>query len=532
MNVAVPRPLPPSSHRIAPRRVRPAAASALVSLLLGLLFPVLSVSAEGPSVARELSALIAANRDPLPAGSIAVVRADGDCLRVRPEAGLAGAALACVPSGSTATILPLMRDADGYRWQLVTAGGFTGWAADVYLAPFSASPAPAPSGPTSSDVSSTTSQVGAAACVSSVAPVRPGLNTSLSATGVNLALWGGGTMNALQTATESQGCSISAIYANRPNGAGLVPYLVGVPDFVNAEWYTLFAGGRIPAGTALMLLCRETATQALVSIPVPSPALPAPRKIGLKPAPLVGAAAVAVVDGDSGVLLYDKNAGTPLPPASLTKIATAILAAEHGDLDREVAIDVDSRTMRGSTVMGLIPGDRLTVRDLLHGLMMPSGNDAALAIGRAISGSDQGFVREMNDLSRRLGLTDTNWANPHGLNGLDHRTSAYDLAILSRYYMSFPDLRDVVSKGVYTTQGDRPITMYTLNPLFGYPGVDGLKTGYTRTAGNTIVTSRVKDGHRIFVVLLNDGNRTGDAWALTQWAFAAYHWSDATAAER
>lgn len=293
-----------------------------------------------------------------------------------------------------------------------------------------------------------------------------------------------------------------------------------------------------PASASAAAVEDPTTSAALVAVTAPGRPLPlfwsgAPAlREGATAAPTIGALGAIVMDEASGAVLYEKDAHRQVPPASLTKIATAILAAERGDLDRDVVVDVDSRTMRGSTVMGLIPGDRYTMRDLLHGLMMPSGNDAALAIGRAISGSDEGFVREMNDLSRRLGLSDTNWANPHGLNGFDHRTSAYDLAILSRYYMSFPDLRDVVAKGVYTTQGDRPITMYTLNPLFGYPGVDGLKTGYTRTAGNTIVTSRVKDGHRVFVVLLNDGNRAGDAWSLTQWAFNAFRWPDATAADR
>ena len=268
--------------------------------------------------------------------------------------------------------------------------------------------------------------------------------------------------------------------------------------------------------------------------PLPSFWAGAPSMVeGATAAPAIGALAAVVMDEASGAILYEKDAHRQLPPASLTKIPTAILAAEQGNLDETITIDVDSRTMRGSTVMGLIPGDRFTMRDLLHGLMMPSGNDAALAVGRAVAGSDAGFVRQMNDLSRRLGLTDTNWANPHGLNGLDHRTSAHDLALLSRYYMSFPELRDVVSKRSYAAQGDRTIEMWTLNPLFGYPGVDGLKTGYTRSAGNTLVASRVMDGHRIFVVILNDGNRAGDAWALTQWAFAAHRWPEpATAAVR
>lgn len=249
-----------------------------------------------------------------------------------------------------------------------------------------------------------------------------------------------------------------------------------------------------------------------------------------RPAPANTALAAVVMDEASGAVLYEKDAHRQLPPASLTKIATAILAAESGRLDEAVTVDVDSRTMRGSTVMGLIPGDWFTLRDLVHGLMLPSGNDAGLAIGRALAGSDAAFVQQMNGLSRRLGLADTSWANPHGLGGASHYTSAYDLAILSRYYMSFSDLRDVVAKPSYSARGDRTIQMWTLNPLFGYPGVDGLKTGYTRTAGNTLVTSRVKDGNRIFVVILNDGNRAGDAWALTQWAFAAYRWPEPAAA--
>ncbi len=246
--------------------------------------------------------------------------------------------------------------------------------------------------------------------------------------------------------------------------------------------------------------------------------------------PVTSAVAALVMDEASGAILYEKDAHRELPPASLTKIVTAILAAESGRWDETFTIDVDSRTMRGSTVMGLIPGDRFTLRDLVHGLMLPSGNDAALAIGRAVSGSDTAFVEQMNRLSSRLGLNNTQWANPHGLGSTSHYTSAYDLAILSRYYMSFPELRDVVSKPSYSAKGDRTVNFGTLNPLFGYPSVDGLKTGYTRTSGNTFVMSRMKDGHRIIVVLLNDSNRAADGWALSNWSFTSYRWPESTAA--
>jgi len=493
---------------------------------MGLSFPILTTFAEGPDIVREQSALIAAGRDPLPAGSIAVVRADGDCLRVRSEANLTSTPLACVPTGSTATILPATRDADGYRWQLVSASGFTGWVADVYLALSSGTTSPSSGG--ASGPSAVSSSAGAAACVNSIASVKPGLNTSLSPVGLNLVLWGGGTMNALATATEAQGCRITAIYANRPGGGSLVSYLVGVPDFVNAEWQSVFAGGRIPAGTALMLICGATGTQAVVSVPTPASAVPAPRKIGLKPAPLVSAAAIAIIDGDSGALLYDKNATTPRPPASLTKIATAILAVEGTELSSGVTVDVDGPRMAardGSSVMGLRPGDCYSMADLLYGLMLPSGNDAAIAIAKYEAGSEAAFVKQMNTLVRRMGLTGTMFTDPHGLGSPQHRSTAYDLAMMARYGMTLPQFREVVGAPLRTTSGSRSIPLYNTNALLRrYPGVDGVKTGFTEEAGRTIVVSAVRNGHRVFVALLNDQNRDDSAVSLLDWVFQNHQW--------
>src|SRR5678815_3587724 len=178
-------------------------------------------------------------------------------------------------------------------------------------------------------------------------------------------------------------------------------------------------------------------------LPDPWATAPVPKTDRIPAAPKNNALAAVLIDEPSGVILYEKNAHDQLPPASLTKIVTLILALEHGGLDEWVDVDVDSRTMRGSTVMGLIPGDRFTLRDLLYGLMLPSGNDAALAIGRHIAGSDAAFVEQMNTLSKRLGLTDSLFANPHGLGGgVTHYTSAYDLAMFSRYGMTLPGFRE------------------------------------------------------------------------------------------
>jgi D-alanyl-D-alanine carboxypeptidase len=259
--------------------------------------------------------------------------------------------------------------------------------------------------------------------------------------------------------------------------------------------------------------------------PVPAPSASAPVLHSDAPAPEVGALAAVVVDGASGAILYGKDAFRPLPPASLTKIATAILVLEAGGLDTQVDIDVDAREMPRSSVMGLLPGDRFTVRDLLHGLMLPSGNDAAIALARAVSGSEAAFVAEMNGLVDRLALHDTAFANPHGLGSPNHAASAYDLAMLSRYAMTVPGFPELVATGSYTASGTRDLYMANINTfLYSYPGADGLKTGYTRRAGHTLVASAVRDGHRLFAVVLNSATRDADAAALLDWAFASHGW--------
>ncbi len=233
-----------------------------------------------------------------------------------------------------------------------------------------------------------------------------------------------------------------------------------------------------------------------------------------------------ILDEASASVLYQKDPHARLSPASLTKIMTALLALEHGDVDATVDVSVDSRTMRGSTVMGLVPGERLTMQGLLYGLMLPSGNDAALAIAQAVSGSTPDFVDLMNRRAAELGMEDTHFANPHGLDASGHYTSAYDLALLTRTAMQRKDFRDIANTQAITVQG--AINTYhlgTLNPLYGrIAGVDGVKTGYTRTAQQTIVGSVVRDGHRVYIVLLRSTDRTGDSLALLRWAFASWSW--------
>jgi D-alanyl-D-alanine carboxypeptidase len=276
-----------------------------------------------------------------------------------------------------------------------------------------------------------------------------------------------------------------------------------------------------------VILPASSPTPALPPPLEPAPWSPPPASIGGPPPP-VSAAAAIVVDEASGAPLYEKDADRRLAPASLTKLATAVLALEAGNLDDVVATDVDSRAMRNSTVMGLIAGDRFTLRDLLYGMMLPSGNDAALAIGRHLAGSDAAFVARMNELADRIGLRDTHFANPHGLGAREHLTTARDLARLARYAMHQPGFRELVGAASWTARGSRTLQLHNINPfLFSYPGADGLKTGYTRRAGATMAASATRDGHRVYVVLLNAPARESDTQALMDWAFASFAWPPA-----
>ena len=244
--------------------------------------------------------------------------------------------------------------------------------------------------------------------------------------------------------------------------------------------------------------------------------------------PPVNAAAVIVMDEASGSVMYQQNAEAPLPPASLTKIATAVVALKEGGLDQWVTVDVDYREMPRSSVMGLLPGDMFTLRDLLYGMILPSGNDAALAVGRAVAGSDEAFVSRMNALVAGLGLVETNFKNPHGLGAPGHETSAYDLAILTRYAFTIDGFAQLVSTRSWSARGSRTISMYNSNALVGqYAGADGVKIGYTRSAGNTIVGSATRNGHRVIVVLLNAPEHQADCRELLDWAFANFVWPEA-----
>jgi D-alanyl-D-alanine carboxypeptidase len=242
--------------------------------------------------------------------------------------------------------------------------------------------------------------------------------------------------------------------------------------------------------------------------------------------PAVSAPEVAVLDGASGLMLYGRQAHTRQAPASTTKIVTALVALEHIDsLDRTVPITVDGWAMAladGSSIMGLSPGQRLSLRTLLFGLLLPSGNDAAEQLARTVAESRAQFVEWMNDAVVSAGLNDTHFVNPSGLDASNHYASAYDLAVLARVAMGDDVFASIVASPAYLGDGFRLVGH---NPLLGaYPGADGVKTGTTDAAGHVIVGSAVRDGHRVFVVAMHSQDLLGDCSALLDWVWQSFAW--------
>lgn len=221
--------------------------------------------------------------------------------------------------------------------------------------------------------------------------------------------------------------------------------------------------------------------------------------------PQIEAGAAIVIDADSGRILYEKDAYSKRPIASTTKIMTAIVALENGNLDDRVKVSKRAASIWGSTIK-LREGEELTLRELMYGMMLKSGNDAALAIAEHIGGTVENFVKMMNDKAKELGLRNTCFKTPHGLDVEGHYSTAYELALLTKYALKNPEFSKIVStKSISITNRE----LYTTNEMLSlYPGADGVKTGYTGKAGRCLVTSAQRDGFRLISVVLFCSSRT------------------------
>ncbi len=240
------------------------------------------------------------------------------------------------------------------------------------------------------------------------------------------------------------------------------------------------------------------------------------------PAPENHAKAAALIDVASGRILYSQRGDEPMLIASLTKIMTAIVAIEHGNLDDQVTVSKRAAGMEGSSLY-LRAGEKMTLKNLLYGLMLRSGNDAATAIAEHVGGSVEGFVFLMNRKAEELGLANSHFANPHGLDQAGHYMSANDLARLTAYSLRNPVFRSIVKTRVKTAPNPLEEWDYKWvnknKMLRMYEGADGVKTGYTKQASRTLVTSATRGGQQLAAVTLNDGDDWSDHRSLLDYGF-------------
>jgi D-alanyl-D-alanine carboxypeptidase len=261
----------------------------------------------------------------------------------------------------------------------------------------------------------------------------------------------------------------------------------------------------------------DTATP---SAPAANPQ-PTPRH-STAPAPTITGLSAAVLEEPCGKQIYAFNANTRYPPASLTKMMTALVAVEKAQLSEVITSPIDGVALSqetDGTVMGLDLGEQMTLRDLLYGLLMRSGQDAAIAIADAIGGNEDSFVTMMNSAATVLGLSNTHFTNPHGLDDPHLYTSAHDIALIGHALLQQPALAEIVRTQTYTPDWDKGELENINLFLTQYPGAIGVKTGFTDSAGQTIVAAATRGDRTLLVSVLHSEDEYVDAGALLDWAF-------------
>lgn len=242
--------------------------------------------------------------------------------------------------------------------------------------------------------------------------------------------------------------------------------------------------------------------------------------------PQIAAKAAVLMDASSGRVLYEVNARQRMSPASVTKIMTGLIVAEKGDLNREVTISQIAADTPENSVW-LEPGEKLTREQLLYACMLHSANDAAVALAESTAGSEKNFVELMNRRAEQLGMKDTHFDNPHGLETETHYTSAYDLALVSREALNNTAFRKVVAtktKTIPWTGRDYDRLLINQNRLlYRYEDAIGIKTGYTKQAGNCVVGAAQKGSLLLIAVALNSASVYQDLEQMLDYGFTQYH---------
>lgn len=241
---------------------------------------------------------------------------------------------------------------------------------------------------------------------------------------------------------------------------------------------------------------------------------------------ILNATSAILYDATYQVVLYEKNAYTRVPNASTTKMLTAIVAYENANVKDVVIISKNAATTGGS-VINLRSGDHVTLDGLIKGLLIHSGNDAAVAIAEYVGGDVESFCQMLNDKAIEMGLKDTHFVTPHGLDKENHYSSAYDLAKMAEYLLNTPYLAEIVKqKNVTIEVENQSRILTTTNEMLSlYEGVNGVKTGFTGDAGRCLVTSCEKNGRLLISVILGCGTkaqRTQDSIKILNYGFQEF----------
>ena len=229
-----------------------------------------------------------------------------------------------------------------------------------------------------------------------------------------------------------------------------------------------------------------------------------------------------LIDANTGRVLCEKNSHNKMPMASTTKIMTALIALEKGNLDDKVIIEKESVGVEGSSIY-LKEGESIILRDMLYGLMLRSGNDVAIAISRHIGGTTEDFVSLMNKKAKSIGALNTNFMNPHGLHDDLHYTTAYDLALITKEAFRYFDFKDIVKEKSYLSNREENNYFFNKNKtLWEYEGGDGVKTGYTMKAGRCLVSSASRNNMHLIAISLNARDWFNDNYKLLDYGFNNY----------
>lgn len=310
------------------------------------------------------------------------------------------------------------------------------------------------------------------------------------------------------------------IYSRKKKVLPNISYLQFLRLFILAALFLL-----LPQQNAYSFRAVSETFTAKELLDPPTPA-PYPVKISPNAPPEFTAEAVLVVDTASDVTMYQKNPELRLFPASTTKIMTALVALDEYQLNDVITV---KNVITEGQLMGLVPDETITVENLLYGILVHSANDAAYALAEHDNDGVTGFVEKMNQKANELHLTDTNFVNPIGFDDPNHYTNASDLARLSLYALKNPTFGKLVGIPQITVSDTSFVYFHPLkniNELLGkIPGVSGVKTGFTEIAGQALVTTAQKNGHKILIVLLRSQDRFAETEQLINWIFANYRWT-------